>query len=345
MRVIRSDDEKVIAAQSNNSKYDYNCGESNFDYDFCVEYTFSDKKFMNELARDRVYGIANMRPIKRSKSVVKERLYQTAIEESSRMKTGGYYNELGSIPKEYCIHDTIPGRLKDKINDETVFQINDAIASNVMKQESRMKTEYHNLKQEHIKKVEYNNLKQEPIMKTDYNNINYEPRMKTEFSSANQFNMMPFDMQAVNNNPVLNNQVESSPYSKKNKKDMYEDIMDRVNKDLIDNSKKSDGNTKAVDSDRKKLRQEVGGKANNIPYKKTEIFEKGSNKGRKKEEGLVVRDCKSEKKGKAKSSGKKMAIGAWVISVMVMIASIAMTYLYMTGEISLELIKTYISKI
>ena len=40
-----------------------------------------------------------------------------------------------------------------------------------------------------------------------------------------------------------------------------------------------------------------------------------------------------------------MAIGAWVISVMVMIASIAMTYLYMTGEISLELIKTYISKI
>ena len=72
MRVIRSDNEKVIAAQSNNSKYDYNYGESNFDYDFCVEHTFSDKKFMNELARDRVYGIANMRPIKRSKSVVKE---------------------------------------------------------------------------------------------------------------------------------------------------------------------------------------------------------------------------------------------------------------------------------
>ena len=302
MRVIRSEDEKVIAAQSNNSRYNRNGTDGHFEYEFCTEYSFSDKKFMNELARDRVYGTANMRPVNRNKSMVKERLYQKAIEESSRMKTGGYYNELGSLQNEYCIHDTIPGRLKDKINEEKVCQINDAIASNMMKQETEMKNEFNNLSQD---------------------------------------NLIQFEVK----------ESQESPYRKKPRKDMYEDIMDRVNNDIINNSNQNGSNTKIVESGRQELRQEVAVQVNNIPYKKTEIFEKGSKKGKKQENGLVVRDCKSEKhckskkRGKSKSTGRKIAVGAWLLSAMLMIASIAVTYLYMTGEISIELIKSYISRI
>ena len=128
MRIRRSDDETVIAAGVNNSSY----GQSNNDrFDYDMDISFSEMQVRNEIVKDRIYGTSNIKPMARNKSVMKERLYKEAIEESSRMKTGGYYNQIFGELNYHKLHDNVPGRLKERVNNEKVAQINDALAYNM----------------------------------------------------------------------------------------------------------------------------------------------------------------------------------------------------------------------
>ena len=108
------------------------------------------------------------------------------------------------------------------------------------------------------------------------------------------------------------------------------------------------------------------------------MFEKGSDSGKKSDKGLVVRDCKSAKNKDGEKNDKSSVasrlfgmicmvipvlgfIVSGIISLAVpkdkafknfarfcltchMLVSVAATYLYLSGTISIELIKSYISR-
>ena len=381
MRIMRSEDEKVIAAQANNSIFNESSDQNKFDYD--PDFSFSEIRFRNEIARDRKYGTGNIKPINRNKSVVKERLYRDAIEEASRIRTGGYYNQLVQEENVYGIHDNVPGRLKEKVNNEKIAQINDVLNYNINQKFEKNDNVY--------KEMTFQ--KQQPqfepqMLQNKNNNMVFEqqplPRPVDnrvfEQQVHNINNVMFSPQQEINNNPIVmqQNQVNPSnmPYGRNQSNNVYDDIMNKVNEDIIKQNK-SGSSTKVIDEGREVLRQ-TDNKKNNIPYKKTEIYEKGKSLD-KKNPGLVIRDCKAERYKNGIDSNEKASPLSWVCSIIFMIVpiigfiisgivslivpkdnglknfarvcltchmliSLAATYLYLSGTVSFEVIKNYISR-
>ena len=121
MRIMRSDDEQIVSAQArytygqNNIYYNQQSNQKGV-YDAEVDFSYSGRQFMNELERDRQYGTGNIRPVERDMSSFSERMYNDAIEEASRVKTMGYFNDLSKLEGTNPLHNTIPGRLREKAN-------------------------------------------------------------------------------------------------------------------------------------------------------------------------------------------------------------------------------------
>ena len=119
MRIMRSDDEQIVSAQDRyqygqNNIYYKQQSNSSCAYDADVDFSYSGRQFMNELAKDRKFGTSNIRPVERDRDSFSERMYQDAIEEASRVKTMGYFNDLSKIEGTNPLHNTIPGRLREK---------------------------------------------------------------------------------------------------------------------------------------------------------------------------------------------------------------------------------------
>ena len=370
MRIIRTDDEKVIAAESNNSTYGQS-SDDRFDYD--MDISFSEMQFRNEIVKDRMYGTSNIKPMARNKSVMKERLYKEAIEESSRMKTGGYYNQIFGEANDYRLHDNVPGRLKEKVNEEKMAQINDALAYNM----------------NHDKEINQISFRMEEaalkMTKDAFNNFQDNKQNMNQIHNVNQkFNINQNSNKSINQNinrqPNMNNIgvngfINQPGFVAQN--DKYDDIMNKVNADIIQQNR-IDPSTKMVNDGRKEFKDE-GNRQNNIPYKKTAVFEKGSNASKENNNGLVVRDCKSAKNNQENQQNDKQSAGSWLCGIVFMIipilgfivsgivslavpkdkayknfarvcltchmlVSVAITYLYLSGTISIELINNYLSR-
>ena len=397
MRIMRSEDEKVIAAQANNSIFNESDTENKFDYD--VDFSFSEIKFRNEIAKDRKYGTSNIKPINRNKGAIKERLYREAIEEASRIRTGGYYNQLVQEDNLYGFHENIPGRLKERVNDDKVSQVNDSFFQKDQQQFVQPQlinnTGYEQMSRPRNNMSEYqqplmenrnNNPFNQTIMPSKESNMAFEQQFKNVNNvmfapPQNINNVMSDSLQNINNNvlemdkPKIEPNI--TPYGKNQGNNIYDDIMNKVNEDILKQNK-NESSTKVLDEGRQLLRQ-VEDKKNNIPYKKTEIYDKEKNRN-KKNNGLVVRDCKAERYKNNNSSSENLSPLSWLCSVIFMavpvigfiisgivslivpkndtlkqfarvcltchmVASLVATYLYLSGTISLEFIKIYLSRI
>jgi len=339
MRIIRSEDEKVIAAQPNNSIYSKS---SDMKYDYDLDVSFSEMQFRNEIAKDRIYGTANIKPRGKNKSVMKERLYKEAIEESSRIKTGGYYNQIFHESDPYFAHDNMPGRLKEKVNNEKVTQITDALTFNMnhefdkvgnsainhqrIRPQPQQEFEAEIMRLKQIDKLEPPVRGQQAIPKEQEQ---FEMPKLSAFAFENKVEK-PMDFEKMNQRIMNQNtmglgSMKCQPMMQGNEiqspiqgNDMYEDIMNKLNDDIIKQSKE-DPQTRIMDSGRQAIRDD-GAKKNNIPYKKTELFEKGLSKD--KENGLVVRDCKGSKNGIQATGEQGTDVLSWICSGIVMIVPI-----------------------
>ena len=361
MRIMRSDDEQIVSAQArytygqNNIYYNQQSNQKGV-YDAEVDFSYSGRQFMNELARDRQYGTGNIRPVERDMSSFSERMYNDAIEEASRVKTMGYFNDLSKLEGTNPLHNTIPGRLREK--------------ANIHLQSNNQKSDFNNKgnnnldsltnKDNYINKDSFTN-KDSFINKGDFTNNTFP---NASFANKSNFintgdGIKSYSESAVNKDDVNFSFENKEPGSYKsfadNKTNNQEGFMsfnsemippngntgtfsngipqqnitpnvdinkagnlDSLMNKVVDNLQ-HEIETQLVEEGRAELREKVKVQANNLPYKKTKEYTGGSFGKQVAEQELQVRDYKVDK---GKQDGKGMGFFTWLLSVPFMIAPI-----------------------
>lgn len=361
MRIMRSDDEQIVSAQArytygqNNIYYNQQSNQKGV-YDAEVDFSYSGRQFMNELARDRQYGTGNIRPVERDMSSFSERMYNDAIEEASRVKTMGYFNDLSKLEGTNPLHNTIPGRLREK--------------ANIHLQSNNQKSDFNNKgnnnldsltnKDNYINKDSFTN-KDSFINKGDFTNNSFS---NASFANKSNFintgeGIKSYSESAVNKDDVNFSFENKEPGSYKsfadNKTNNQEGFMsfnsemippngntgtfsngipqqnitpnvdinkagnlDSLMNKVVDNLQ-HEIETQLVEEGRAELREKVKVQANNLPYKKTKEYTGGSFGKQVAEQELQVRDYKVDK---GKKDGKGMGFFTWLLSVPFMIAPI-----------------------
>ena len=347
---MRSDDEQIVSAQDRyqygqNNIYYKQQSNSSCAYDADVDFSYSGRQFMNELAKDRKFGTSNIRPVERDRDSFSERMYQDAIEEASRVKTMGYFNDLSKIEGTNPLHNTIPGRLREKasIHNQTNEIQN---KTNVLKSNLNS-INYNNIKvNDNINNSSYNNLIKNDFSKgADDKKIVYSEKMMApqennvmsfgnkETNISNMGNMSFGNNQTIppngisnmtassfQNNQMANSGISSSIAANMNKPSKYDDLMDKVRDNI-----QHEIETQLVEEGREKLREKVKVQVNNIPYKATKEYTGGSFGRQVAEQQLQVRDYKVDKSNKGDGEAgeeKKMGILSWIFLFPFMIAPI-----------------------
>ena len=350
MRIMRSDDEQIVSAQDRyqygqNNIYYKQQSNSSCAYDADVDFSYSGRQFMNELAKDRKFGTSNIRPVERDRDSFSERMYQDAIEEASRVKTMGYFNDLSKIEGTNSLHNTIPGRLREKasIHNQTNEIQN---KTNVLKSNLNS-INYNNIKvNDNINNSSYNNLTKNDFSKgADDKKIVYSEKMMApqennvmsfgnkETNISNMGNMSFGNNQTIppngisnmtassfQNNQMANSGISSSIATNMNKPSKYDELMDKVRDNI-----QHEIETQLVEEGREKLREKVKVQVNNIPYKATKEYTGGSFGRQVAEQQLQVRDYKVDKSNKGDGEAgeeKKMGILSWIFLFPFMIAPI-----------------------
>lgn len=345
MRIKRSDDEQIVSAHDrylygqNNNLYYNQQSNTSCAYDAEVDFSYSDKEFMNELAKDRAYGVANIRPVSKDMNSFSQRMYKDAIEEASRVKTMGYFNQFPELKPTNPVHNSTHKRIN------------------------------------HIKQESNNNDSNKVInfeSKTDnisftQDNINLSNKMSfsanDNISNNNNINFVNFGEQPSCPQPDNISPSISSPNN-------YNAMLDAVHNNI-----KQEIATQIVDENKAKLREQVKTDANNIPYKKTQEFIPTTDSNNNQQQQLQVRDYK-----KSKNSGEQstMSFIQWLLAIpflvmpfigflissiisiispntksfriftrfcliIHMLVSIVAVYLYCTGKLNLEIIKSYLN--
>ena len=327
MRIMRSDDEQIVSAQArytygqNNIYYNQQSNQKGV-YDAEVDFSYSGRQFMNELARDRQYGTGNIRPVERDMSSFSERMYNDAIEEASRVKTMGYFNDLSKLEGTNPLHNTIPGRLREK--------------ANIHLQSNNQKSDFNNKGNNNLdsfaNKSNFINTgdgiksySESAVNKDDVNFSfeNKEPGSYKSFAdnkTNNQEGFMSFNSEMIppnGNAGTFSNgipQQNITPNVDINKAGNLDSLMNKV----VDNLQ-HEIETQLVEEGRTELREKVKVQANNLPYKKTKEYTGGSFGKKVAEQELQVRDYKVDK---GKQDGKGMGFFTWLLSVPFMIAPI-----------------------
>ena len=327
MRIMRSDDEQIVSAQArytygqNNIYYNQQSNQKGV-YDAEVDFSYSGRQFMNELARDRQYGTGNIRPVERDMSSFSERMYNDAIEEASRVKTMGYFNDLSKLEGTNPLHNTIPGRLREK--------------ANIHLQSNNQKSDFNNKGNNNLdsfaNKSNFINTgdgiksySESAVNKDDVNFSfeNKEPGSYKSFAdnkTNNQEGFMSFNSEMIppnGNAGTFSNgipQQNITPNVDINKAGNLDSLMNKV----VDNLQ-HEIETQLVEEGRAELREKVKVQANNLPYKKTKEYTGGSFGKQVAEQELQVRDYKVDK---GKQDGKGMGFFTWLLSVPFMIAPI-----------------------
>ena len=327
MRIMRSDDEQIVSAQArytygqNNIYYNQQSNQKGV-YDAEVDFSYSGRQFMNELARDRQYGTGNIRPVERDMSSFSERMYNDAIEEASRVKTMGYFNDLSKLEGTNPLHNTIPGRLREK--------------ANIHLQSNNQKSDFNNKGNNNLdsfaNKSNFINTgdgiksySESAVNKDDVNFSfeNKEPGSYKSFAdnkTNNQEGFMSFNSEMIppnGNTGTFSNgipQQNITPNVDINKAGNLDSLMNKV----VDNLQ-HEIETQLVEEGRAELREKVKVQANNLPYKKTKEYTGGSFGKQVAEQELQVRDYKVDK---GKQDGKGMGFFTWLLSVPFMIAPI-----------------------
>lgn len=347
MRIMRSDDEQIVSAQGRyqygqNNMYYNQQSNGSCAYDADVDFSYSGRQFMNELAKDRKFGTSNIRPVERDRDSFSERIYQDAIEEASRVKTMGYFNDLSKIEGTNPLHNTIPGRLREKAS---IHNQTNEIQNKTNVQKSNLNSiNYNDIKvNDNINNSSYNNLVKNDFSKgADDKKIVYSEKMMApqennvmsfgnkETNISNMENM-PFGNKrtippngisnmgasSFQNNQMANSGISSSIAANINNPSKYDELMDKVRDNI-----QHEIETQLVEEGREKLREKVKVQVNNIPYKATKEYTGGSFGRQVAEQQLQVRDYKVDKstKGDGESGeDKKMGILSWIILVPFMI--------------------------
>ena len=315
MRIVRSDDEQIVSAhgrylygQSNNLYYNQQ-NNTSCAYDAEVEFSYSDKIFINELAKDRAYGTSNIKPLAKDLNSFTERMYKDAVEEASRVKTMGYFNQFPELKLSNPVQNS-PHNIRNHINNANIK--NDrAKGGHIANMKSVTHAAPSNIPKEPHKIINFDAKVNAPI-----NNI---PSNKEE---DNFFN---FGSDPVKE--IKPPEVASAP-------NKYNDLLDQVHNNL-----KQEIATQIVEENRLKLREQVKVEANNIPYRKTKEFVPTENNGPKLEpqQKLQVRNSKEKKE---KNGG---LIFARVCLGLFMIVSLIAVYLYCTCKLNLDVITKYLN--
>ena len=337
MRIMRSDDEQIVSAQArytygqNNIYYNQQSNQKGV-YDAEVDFSYSGRQFMNELARDRQYGTGNIRPVERDMSSFSERMYNDAIEEASRVKTMGYFNDLSKLEGTNPLHNTIPGRLREK--------------ANIHLQSNNQKSDFNNKGNNNLDSFTNNSFSNasfanksnfintgdgiksysESAVNKDDVNFSFENKEPGSYKSFadnktnNQEGFMSFKSEMIppnGNTGTFSNgipQQNITPNVDINKAGNLDSLMNKV----VDNLQ-HEIETQLVEEGRAELREKVKVQANNLPYKKTKEYTGGSFGKQVAEQELQVRDYKVDK---GKQDGKGMGFFTWLLSVPFMIAPI-----------------------
>ena len=337
MRIMRSDDEQIVSAQArytygqNNIYYNQQSNQKGV-YDAEVDFSYSGRQFMNELARDRQYGTGNIRPVERDMSSFSERMYNDAIEEASRVKTMGYFNDLSKLEGTNPLHNTIPGRLREK--------------ANIHLQSNNQKSDFNNKGNNNLDSFTNNSFSNasfanksnfintgdgiksysESAVNKDDVNFSFENKEPGSYKSFadnktnNQEGFMSFNSEMIppnGNTGTFSNgipQQNITPNVDINKAGNLDSLMNKV----VDNLQ-HEIETQLVEEGRAELREKVKVQANNLPYKKTKEYTGGSFGKQVAEQELQVRDYKVDK---GKQDGKGMGFFTWLLSVPFMIAPI-----------------------
>lgn len=337
MRIMRSDDEQIVSAQArytygqNNIYYNQQSNQKGV-YDAEVDFSYSGRQFMNELARDRQYGTGNIRPVERDMSSFSERMYNDAIEEASRVKTMGYFNDLSKLEGTNPLHNTIPGRLREK--------------ANIHLQSNNQKSDFNNKGNNNLDSFTNNSFSNasfanksnfintgdgiksysESAVNKDDVNFSFENKEPGSYKSFadnkpnNQEGFMSFNSEMIppnGNAGTFSNgipQQSITPNVDINKAGNLDSLMNKV----VDNLQ-HEIETQLVEEGRAELREKVKVQANNLPYKKTKEYTGGSFGKQVAEQELQVRDYKVDK---GKQDGKGMGFFTWLLSVPFMIAPI-----------------------
>lgn len=337
MRIMRSDDEQIVSAQArytygqNNIYYNQQSNQKGV-YDAEVDFSYSGRQFMNELARDRQYGTGNIRPVERDMSSFSERMYNDAIEEASRVKTMGYFNDLSKLEGTNPLHNTIPGRLREK--------------ANIHLQSNNQKSDFNNKGNNNLDSFTNNSFSNasfanksnfintgegiksysESAVNKDDVNFSFENKEPGSYKSFadnktnNQEGFMSFNSEMIppnGNTGTFSNgipQQNITPNVDINKAGNLDSLMNKV----VDNLQ-HEIETQLVEEGRTELREKVKVQANNLPYKKTKEYTGGSFGKQVAEQELQVRDYKVDK---GKQDGKGMGFFTWLLSVPFMIAPI-----------------------
>ena len=337
MRIMRSDDEQIVSAQArytygqNNIYYNQQSNQKGV-YDAEVDFSYSGRQFMNELARDRQYGTGNIRPVERDMSSFSERMYNDAIEEASRVKTMGYFNDLSKLEGTNPLHNTIPGRLREK--------------ANIHLQSNNQKSDFNNKGNNNLDSFTNNSFSNasfanksnfintgdgiksysESAVNKDDVNFSFENKEPGSYKSFadnktnNQEGFMSCNSEMIppnGNTGTFSNgipQQNITPNVDINKAGNLDSLMNKV----VDNLQ-HEIETQLVEEGRTELREKVKVQANNLPYKKTKEYTGGSFGKQVAEQELQVRDYKVDK---GKKDGKGMGFFTWLLSVPFMIAPI-----------------------
>ena len=384
MRIMRSDDEQIVSAQArntygqNNIYYNQQNGEKGA-YDAEVDFSYSGRQYMNEIARDRQFGTGNIRPVERDMNSFSERMYKDAIEEASRVKTMGYFNDLSKIEGTNPLHNTIPGRLRDKANVHLQNNVRSVNHQSSNQQGVNNQTTSNHIANNQLttnqSKITANNIegnqkvyKESSFNFTNLNNEMISPSGNSYNKPVNQGSYASFNKEMVPPNGMAQQNVMQNVDL--NKTGNLDSLMNKV----VDNLQ-HEIETQMVEEGREALREKVKVQANNIPYKKTKEYTGGAFGKQIAEQQLQVRDYKVDKDGK---DNKKMGFLAWLLSVPFMIApiigflvsgivsftvpkdpaykgfarfcltihmvlSIVAVYMYFTGRLDISLIKRYIN--
>lgn len=318
MRIVRSDDEQIVSAhgrylygQSNNLYYNQQ-NNTSCAYDAEVEFSYSDKLFINELAKDRAYGTANIKPLAKDLNSFTERMYKDAVEEASRVKTMGYFNQFPELKLSNPVQNS-PHNIRNQIKNNNINN-NRAKGGHIANMKSPNNVIQSNTPKESSNIINFDvkahaPINSEPIKKQDNNFFN--------FGSEPIKEMRPPEV--------------ASPPNK------YNDLLDQVHNNL-----KQEIATQIVEENRLKLREQVKVEANNIPYRKTKEFVPTENTSPKPEpqQKLQVRNSKEKKSTKEKNGG---LIFARVCLGLFMIVSLIAVYLYCTGKLNLDVITKYLN--
>lgn len=267
MRIIRSDDEQIVSAHGrylygqNNNLYYNQQSNTSCAYDTDVDFSYSDKQFINELAKDRAYGTANIKPMAKDLNSFTERMYKDAVEEASRVKTMGYFNQFPDLRLNNPIHNSPHNNMGNHIKNNQVKN------NNIIN------------KGGHIAK----NSMEANI------NLNLHKEIKTPNEENNIIN---FDIKAIS--PMNNISTNETPPNQPPNK--YNALLDQVQNNI-----KHELATQVVEDDKVKLREQVKVEINNIPYRKTKEFVPTENAKQVQtpmKQQLQVRNCKESKKSK-----------------------------------------------